>query len=245
MNIKHIEIEGTKTLRGYWTYLKQKDPLVVMFHGFTGNKNENTYLFKTFSKVLASNNFASLRIDFSGNGDSDGDFQDMTLTSLMEDATRIIDYARQNITEKIILLGFSMGGFIASQLIKKNATFDKLILWAPAGNLSRIGEMWFNNPAKLLPNGNCDMGGMELSYQFYKELIDYPTYDKLEIFEKPVLIIHGEKDQAVSSSFGLKYLKAFPNAEMELIMVANHGFGTVEHRKELYQKTLRFLEKGR
>ncbi|MCL2521439.1 MAG: alpha/beta hydrolase [Erysipelotrichales bacterium] len=244
MILKHIEIAGPKILRGYWTYQNNKDPLVIMFHGFTGNKNENTYLFKSFSKVLATNGFSSLRIDFSGNGDSDGDFQDMTATSLIDDALRIITYARENINKKIILLGFSMGGFVASQLIKSVSEVEKVILWAPAGNLSKIGAMWFDNKAKILPNGNCDLGGMELSYQFYQELIDYPTYDQLENFEGPVLIVHGENDQAVSLSYGIKYLKAFPNAELEIITKANHGFGTIDNRQRLYQKTLEFLGKG-
>ena len=43
------------------------DNIVVMFHGFTGHKNENGYLFKQLTETLVASNFATLRYDFMGN----------------------------------------------------------------------------------------------------------------------------------------------------------------------------------
>ena len=40
------------------------DNIVVMFHGFTGHKNENGYLFKQLTETLVASNFATLRYDF-------------------------------------------------------------------------------------------------------------------------------------------------------------------------------------
>ena len=42
------------------------DNIVVMFHGFTGHKNENGYLFKQLTETLVASNFATLRYDFMG-----------------------------------------------------------------------------------------------------------------------------------------------------------------------------------
>ena len=50
------------------------DNIVVMFHGFTGHKNENGYLFKQLTETLVASNFATLRYDFMGSGESDGKF---------------------------------------------------------------------------------------------------------------------------------------------------------------------------
>ena len=95
--VKHVELinqEG-KILRGYLTLPKEwNNRIVIMFHGFTGNKTEHAGHFRNFSRVLNDEGIASLRLDFTGNGESDGDFSDFTFNILMSDANLILDYAK-------------------------------------------------------------------------------------------------------------------------------------------------------
>ncbi|MCZ0777500.1 alpha/beta hydrolase, partial [Lactobacillus delbrueckii subsp. allosunkii] len=53
--------------------------LVIIFHGFRGYK-EDPLLEKIASKLEAAG-LATLRFDFAGLGQSDGDFKDMTIFS--------------------------------------------------------------------------------------------------------------------------------------------------------------------
>ena len=57
------------------------DKIVIMCHGFTGNKVEDKRLYVESARDLASRGFNALRFDFYGSGDSEGDFED-TLMSI-------------------------------------------------------------------------------------------------------------------------------------------------------------------
>ncbi|MQY76454.1 MAG: alpha/beta hydrolase, partial [Spirochaeta sp.] len=53
---------------------------------------ESSFLFVRFSRLLMANNLASVRFDFLDSGESDGDFEKMTLSSEIEDGFDILDY---------------------------------------------------------------------------------------------------------------------------------------------------------
>ena len=54
-------------------------PGVVLFHGFTGDRMESHWLFVKCSRALARAGIASLRFDFYGSGESEGEFSEVTL----------------------------------------------------------------------------------------------------------------------------------------------------------------------
>jgi hypothetical protein len=63
-------------------------PAVALYHGFTGSRTEARFLFVSFSRLLARHGIASARFDFLDSGESDGEFQDMTLSGEIEDEGR-------------------------------------------------------------------------------------------------------------------------------------------------------------
>jgi len=70
-----------------------KVPVVAIYHGFTGNKMEPHFIFVKLSRALEKKGIASVRFDFAGSGESDGDFIDMTISGEISDAKCILDYA--------------------------------------------------------------------------------------------------------------------------------------------------------
>jgi uncharacterized protein len=63
-------------------------PVVVLIHGFTGNRMEHAS-FVRMSLVLEGSGTASVRVDLSGHGESDGDFFDVTITGEIAEARRL------------------------------------------------------------------------------------------------------------------------------------------------------------
>ena len=53
--------------------------VVVFLHGYTGHKNETSFLFKQLSARFVEEGYATLRYDYYGSGDSDGEFHNQTL----------------------------------------------------------------------------------------------------------------------------------------------------------------------
>jgi len=242
--MRHVELKvNDRIIRGYLEQTaKPSDSIVVFLHGFTGHRVENGFLFRTFARKLRNENIASLRMDFSGSGDSDGEFNDFTFSSQVREAHAMIDFAK-TIAPKIFLLGFSMGGAVAGEIAKTNPdTIAKLVLWAPAGNLPSIANRIRNNAPKT-QNDGYDLGGFELSQAFCEEIITINPYENNSRFERPALIVHGENDQAVEAMYGEKYAQSYKQGTYHLVNGANHVFGSLAMRDQLYKITIDFIKK--
>lgn len=244
--LKHIEItnkEG-RIIRGYLTLPEEfNGDLVLMYHGFTGNKTEHAGHFRNLSRLLAAEKIASLRMDFSGNGESDGEFSDFTFDTLIAEANLMLDYAKTiSDVKRVMLLGFSMGGAVAAMVAaKRYQEIDKMVLWSPAGNILEKIKKAFESGIKL-ENGNVMMGTFELSKAMVESVNRYDVYQGIENFKKPVLIIHGRKDLAVNYLISAIYSVRFFNSHLFYLNEAGHGYDSLTDREELYQRTLEFLK---
>lgn len=248
MNNYKIEYQEIKTpqgiLRGLYTTPTQgKKNIVLMFHGFTGHKNENGFLFKQITSDLVEKGYATLRFDFMGSGDSDGDFKDMTFLTEVMDAKEIIKRTLElNNNKPFILLGFSCGGAISGFLANEyQDNIEKLILLSPAGNMNLIAKMKFDT-LKMDKDGNVDLGGYCLNIKFLKSFDNLNLYQNLEKFTKPTLICHGEEDTSVPIAYGKKYHKIIPNNEFHKIKGSPHCYTKVELRTEVRNYIKEFLK---
>src|SRR5881397_966298 len=87
-------------------------PGVVFFHGFTGDRMESHWMFVKCSRALAWAGIASLRFDFYGSGESEGEFSEVTLQGEIADARVAIEFFRRQKginPERTGLLGLSLG----------------------------------------------------------------------------------------------------------------------------------------
>ena len=243
--VKHVELinEWGKTLRGYLDYPDNfNGEIVVFFHGFTGNKSEHAYHFRNFSRILARDGYASIRMDFSGNGESDGEFYDFTYDTMFSEAKQIIDYAfKIEGVKKVSLLGFSMGGAVASIMssVYKNK-ISKVILWSAAANIADHIKTYFETGVKT-ENGNSMHGNFELSKEMYESIDRCHPMEGIEEFTNPVLLCHGRNDQCIDYMYSMRYAVKYPNATVHVVDGAGHGYDKVEEQKELYGKSLEFL----
>lgn len=231
------------TLRGLFSYPENGfKNIVVMFHGFTGHKNENGYLFKQLTETLVNIGYATLRYDFMGSGESDGNFTDYTFFTEITDGIAIVNeaYTLNNETP-IILMGFSMGGAVASRVsLEVKELIEKLVLLSPAGNMPEIIDMKFKLK-EVDEFGNIDMGGYYMNKTIQKAFEGFDMYKGINTFEKPVLIIQGGADTSVPPMYSRKYHDLYPNSSYYLIEGSEHCYTKVEYRKLVNQKVKEFL----
>jgi len=240
---KHIEIENKKgrILRGYLNKPSKAKSIVVFLHGYTGNKTEHNGHFREFSRLLAKENIASLRMDYSCNGESDGNFRDFLFTDALLDAKLMIDFAfKVKGIEEVSLLGFSMGGLIAS-LLCNYKPFKQILLWSPSDNLYEKVKRQYELLPKL-ENGNGYQNGFEISKGLVASMKEIDAFKEVKHFNKPVLVIHGRNDKAVDYKVGEKYAKTYPKGKLIIIESANHGYDRFSEVKELFSSSLVFLK---
>lgn len=240
--LKHVEIENVKgyILRGYLDLPENAEKIVVMLHGFTGNKTEHNGHFRNMARQLSKKGVASLRMDYHGNGESDGEFSEFTFIDALDDAQKMVEYAR-NIKwiKKVAILGFSFGGALAS-LIANDNNCDQLVLISAAASMSETAKEKYDTWRKL-DNGNVYSNGFELSPKFVEGLNGRDMYENTPNFTKNVLVIHGRADQSVPYLCGVKYAVNYKNSQLHLIDSAGHGYNSLEEANELYRKVIDFL----
>ena len=121
MKILQVQFQNRNghTLRGIVTLpdTEGKVPFVVHLHGFAGSCSGYKSMYTHLSRALAAQGIGSARFDFYGNGESDGEFEDMSFDGLHTDAQDIFAWAAEQPyvdSEKLFLSGQSMGGYIAA-----------------------------------------------------------------------------------------------------------------------------------
>ncbi|PYV05908.1 MAG: alpha/beta hydrolase, partial [Acidobacteria bacterium] len=130
-------------------------PGVVLFHGFTGDRMESHWLFVKCSRALALAGIASLRFDFYGSGESEGEFSEVTLQGEIADARVAIEFFRRQKginPERTGLLGLSLGGTIAAS-VAGPARAAALALWSALAHPAELREL-AETAASPIPDGD-------------------------------------------------------------------------------------------
>lgn len=116
----------------------------------------------------------------------------------------------QNDYDEIILIGFSMGGIIASYLANK-AKISKIILLACAYdylNIDNVIDYIFKrNKAQAIPQAFKDC---------FRELVDN-TKSSVERIKIPCLLLHCSEDEVINISSSYKLMKKIPAKDKMLI----------------------------
>ncbi len=215
----------------------KNSPVVVMFHGFTGNHIEAHFIFSRLSKVLEKAGISSIRFDFRGSGDSDGTFEEMTLSSEISDAYVVAQYARQNF-DKVGILGFSMGGTIALLTLKK-INPDALCLWAPAAKNREIFSVGI--PSIPIDLKFFDVGGIRVSKKFSQEVLSFDAFKEAKNYEKPALVVHGTSDQTVPFVHSKALVREFKKGNLIPIDGSDHVFSSFEWSEKAISESVKFF----
>lgn len=241
---KYYELKTDNgVMRGYF-HVPNKDryPVCIIFHGFTGLHTGTKFSYTTISRILEERGIGTIRLDFLGTGDSDLAFKDMTFKDELECAILILKEVQNmyGITD-IYLLGHSMGGAIASEVAKLYPNvIKKMCLWAPAFNLSEDIEYL---KGKVPQADYYDHSGFEISDEFVEDIISRDFYKDLDIYKNKLMIIHGTKDTTVPYKISNRYLKLFYHPIFYPIENASHNYDNLEHINKVIELTCQFLSK--
>lgn len=237
--------------------IKKKVPGIIMFHGFTGNKTEAHRLFVHVARRLCEAGFMVMRFDFRGSGDSDGEFEDLTVANEVSDAEKAITFFLKQKgvdKEKVGVIGLSMGGRVATILASKDKRIKFVILYSAAFGPLYERFLGFIKPEQwqiLNSGGSIEIHDPNVSSGWYLKKKFFETVDYIIPFEVmnkirvPILIIHGDQDKAIpveEANKGYEIIKDLNNKnELYIVNGADHTFSRKEHTMEVIEKTLKWL----
>ncbi len=171
----------------------------VFAHVFTGNKSLTAT--RHIARGLTKNGIAVLRFDFTGLGESEGDFADTNFSSNVKDILAAADFLAQNYQTPKILIGHSLGGaaviFAASQL-------ESICAIATVGAPSEpehVTHLLRNKieDIEALGKAKVNIGGREFTIkkQFLDDLRSKDMFQILKELKKPIMVLHSPQDSVV------------------------------------------------
>lgn len=205
-----------------------KHPLVIVIHGFTGHMEERHIV--EVSKVFNELGFATLRVDMYGHGHSDGLFENHTLYKWLTNAMTVIDYARGlDFVTEIYLCGHSQGGMTVMLAgAMKHDQISGIIPLSPAWmipELAREGTLLgLDYDPEHIPERLPAWGDRGLGANYVRVAQTIHVEDAIDRYDGPVLIVHGDEDEAVPVAYGIKAAERYRNCKLVLIPGDDHCY---------------------
>jgi len=226
-------------------------PGVIFCHGFTGHKGETHFLFVKASQALASRGIASLRFDFRGSGESEGEFVDMTASAEISDARCALSKLAgvpEVDRKRLGVVGLSLGGLVAACTAGREPNMVKsVVLWSAVAE-SMLMKRTTADPesARLLrERGWLDVAGLKLGAGFFADVAKLDPVAELAGSQAPVLIVHGTADASVPLSHAEKYHAAVskPGRRVKYMPLdaVDHTFNRVDWEATVIDATAKWL----
>jgi len=202
--------------------------MAIVMHGFGGKKESQ--LLQLICDSLQVHGVASIRFDFNGHGDSEGEFKDMTVPNEIDDAMKVYEYVSAlPYVSSVMLAGHSQGGVVASMTAGKlGDKISKVVLLAPAAVL-RDDAIRGNTMGALYdpldpPEYVSLFGALKLGRQYIKTAFSLPIYETAAGYHGAACIIHGTGDRIVPYTYGERYHDLWKDSEFNLLDGFDHSF---------------------
>jgi putative redox protein len=225
--IKYPNMAGLN-LAGLLYCTEPKGTIIVVCHGFTGSKEGGGKAVE-MAELLGTMGYAVLLFDFSGCGESDGEFADVTLTRHIGDLKTSVEYCRKAGFTRVLTLGRSFGGTTAICLGDDGGTVSGVSAWAAPGALrelfTRLRDQVTDKPYDLLKLSDED-DDLQIKKGFLTDLDSYDVFSRASIISpRPLLVVHGALDDVVpvKNAWSIFETAGEPK-NIEIIPAADHQF---------------------
>ena len=196
---------------------------IIFIHGLNSDMNGKKAL--TVEKYARKHKINFVRFDCRGHGNSDGKFEDFTISDWKKDLVNVID----NLTRgPQILIGSSMGGWLMMLAARVRPTRIKGMIGlaaAPDFGDNLYNNLTIKNKREIKNKGIIKYSSFGFSYfirkKFFIDAKKNKVLDKPYRYNKPLILIHGLKDNVVSSKVSKKILKKVTSKKIQIIFLKN------------------------
>ncbi len=226
-----------------------KKPLILFVHGFKGFKDWG--VFNLMAESFASKNFIFLKMNFSHNGVTTKNPQELTdleafgnnnFTKELADLNDMIDFIHSDDfpidkeevdLNEIHLMGHSRGGGAVILKAREDKRIKKVVSLAAINDLTTrypesVLEQWRNKGVIYIENTRTGQQ-MPLYLQLYEDVAQ--NADRLSIpdavkeMKQPLLNFHGTADETLPLTMAYDIKQWKPDSEQVIFEGANHVFG--------------------
>ncbi|MHC1729456.1 MAG: alpha/beta fold hydrolase [Syntrophobacteraceae bacterium] len=180
---------------------KKPHAFAIFAHCFTCTKNFNAVV--NIDRALTMQGIAVLRFDFTGLGESEGDFSQTNFTTNVSDLVAAAEFLTKTFEAPKLLVGHSLGGAAVLQAAGKiPSTLAVCTIASPADLSNVLRFLGDDHGERLAREGEALINISGRDFKIRKQFLDDLQQNSMEAMirnlRKPLLIFHSPVDQIVS-----------------------------------------------
>ena len=203
---------------------------VVYLHGFASSPQSGKARF-------FAERFGQLGVPFVAPQLDDGNFEGLTISGQL----RVVEKAVAG--EPVVMMGSSLGGYLAALYAARNRSVEKLVLLAPAFQFPTRWRARYS--AEELERWKV-RGTMPFFHYGFKEerglgfqiVEDAARYEDEPAFQQPALVLHGRRDDVVPVELSKVFAEGHKNVKLRVV---ESGHELTDVLDELWMETAAFL----
>jgi putative redox protein len=203
MRFKKLKFSNTagQTLSARIDFPEDTAPLAyaLLAHCFTCSKNIKAI--SHISRALTRERIAVLRFDFTGLGESEGDFADTNFSSNVADLVQAAEFMATSWEAPKILIGHSLGGAAVLQAAAKIPSALAVVTIAAPADPGHVSLALGESKEIIEQRGEAvvDLAGrnFKIKKQFLEDLQSVHMQDTIRNLNRALLIFHSPYDRVV------------------------------------------------
>jgi putative redox protein len=168
-------------------------------HCFTCNKNFKAV--SNISRALTNEGFGVLRFDFTGLGESEGDFAETNFSSNVDDLVAAADFLAQHDAAPQLLIGHSLGGAAVLQAAARIPSSAGVVTINAPADPRHLAQLLGDAATTIAAEGaaTVTLAGQTftIKQQFLADLEQSRMQETIRNLRKPLLIFHSPIDEIV------------------------------------------------
>lgn len=174
---------------------------VIFAHCFTCSKN--LIAIRNIASELVREGFGVLRFDFTGLGESEGDFADTNFSGNVEDLIDAASFLEKTHQAPTIIIGHSLGGAAALVAAKEIASIKAVAVINSPSHPEHVQHLIQDDLETIQKNNKArvNIGGRDFTIkkQFLDDLKQHPITQRIgKSYNRAILILHSPQDRIVS-----------------------------------------------
>lgn len=168
-------------------------------HCFTCSKDLNAVV--NISRSLSRNGIAVLRFDFTGLGESEGEFTETTFSSNISDLILAYEFLETNYKSPDIIIGHSLGGAAVLSAAHSMPKVKAVVTVGAPYKASHVQQLFKDDLSRIEKEGiaKVQIGGrpFQIRKEFIDDLKDNEEKVLIKSLNKALLVMHSPQDATV------------------------------------------------
>lgn len=215
------EVNGTRLA---YRFRPGRSPTLMFLPGYASDMEGTKAL--ALDAFAEAEGMAMLRFDYSGTGESGGEFEDGTLGGWLEEALALLDTLVEG---PAILVGSSMGGWIALLMAKHRP--QRIAALAGIAAAPDFTDWGYSDSEKetLRRDGRLEQPNPHAAEPQVTTLGFWQSGEALRLLDEPipvdcpVRLVHGDADSEVPVEIAMKTMRQLRSADVQLLLVKGGG----------------------